>query len=63
MATNQDFAYIREDIEQFRKYQADNTSRSMKTSAFKEWDEEDARQSARDKERLARKIRSRPSMN
>jgi len=56
VSTNQDFAYIREDIEQFRKLQAENSVSLNEPERFKEWDEEDARQRARDKERLARKV-------
>ena len=55
LATNQEFAYIREDIEQFRKYQAMNSVSLNEKQRIKEWEEEDARQRARDKERLARK--------
>ncbi len=54
IATNQEFAYIREDIEQFRKYQALNAVSLNEPQRLKEWEEEDARQRARDKERLAR---------
>ncbi|HEX5221559.1 MAG TPA: carboxy terminal-processing peptidase [Verrucomicrobiae bacterium] len=55
VSTNQDFAYIREDIEQFRKLQAENSISLNEKERIKEWEEEDARQRARDKERLARK--------
>jgi len=55
LGTNQEFAYIREDIEQFRKYQALNTVSLNERQRIKEWEEEDARQRSRDKERLARK--------
>lgn len=55
IATNQDFAYIREDIEQFRKYQALNAVSLNEKKRIQEWEEDDARQRARDKERLARK--------
>ena len=54
LATNQEFAYIREDIEQFRKYQAMNSISLNEQHRIKEWEEDDARQRARDKERLAR---------
>ena len=54
LATNQEFGYIREDIEQFRKYQALNSVTLNEKQRIKEWEEEDARQRARDKERLAR---------
>ncbi len=55
VATNQDFAYVREDIEQFRKLQAENSVSLNEKQRIKEWDQDDARQRARDKERLARK--------
>jgi carboxyl-terminal processing protease len=55
VATNQDFAYVHEDIEQFRKLQAENSASLNERERVKEWEEEDARQRARDKERLARK--------
>jgi carboxyl-terminal processing protease len=55
VATNQDFAYVREDIEQFRKLQSENSVSLNEKERIKEWEEEDARQRARDKERLARK--------
>lgn len=54
LATNQEFAYVREDIEQFRKYQALNAVSLNEKQRIKEWEEDDARQRARDKERLAR---------
>jgi len=54
--TNQDFVYVRQDIEQFRKLQAENSVSLNQSERFKEWDEEDARLRARDKERLARKV-------
>jgi len=56
VSTNQDFAYVREDIEQFRKLQAENSVSLSEKERIKEWEEEDARQRARDKERLARKV-------
>ena len=55
VATNQDFNYIREDIEQYRKLQADKTISLNEQQRLKEKDETDARLKARDKERLARK--------
>ncbi|MFO1511328.1 MAG: carboxy terminal-processing peptidase [Verrucomicrobiota bacterium] len=55
VTTNQDFVYVRQDIEQFRKLQAENSLSLNERERTKEWDEEDARQRARDKERLARK--------
>jgi carboxyl-terminal processing protease len=55
VATNQDFAYIREDIELFRKRQADKTISLNEKQQLKEREENDARQKARDQERRARK--------
>lgn len=55
IATNQEYVYIREDIEQFRKYQALNSVSLNEKKRIQEWEEDDARQRARDKERLARK--------
>ena len=55
LATNQDYLYVREDIEQFRKNQADKTISLNEKQRLKEKEEADARQKARDKERLARK--------
>lgn len=55
IATNQEYGYIREDIEQFRKYQALNSVSLNEKKRISEWEEDDARQRARDKERLARK--------
>lgn len=55
IATNQEYVYIREDIEQFRKYQALNSVSLNEKKRIAEWEEEDARQRTRDKERLARK--------
>ncbi len=55
VATNQDFVYIREDIEHFKKRQADKTISLNEQQRLKEKEEADARQKARDKERLARK--------
>lgn len=56
-ATNQDFVYIREDIEHFRKAQADKTVSLNEAERLKEKEESEARQKARDKERLTRKER------
>jgi carboxyl-terminal processing protease len=55
IATNQEYIYVREDIEQFRKYQAMNSVSLNEKKRIQEWEEDDARQRARDKERLARK--------
>lgn len=55
MATNHDYGYIGEDIEQFRKNQAEKTISLNEAQRLKEKEEAEARQKARDKERLARK--------
>ena len=55
LATNQDYVYIREDIELFRKNQADKTILLNEAQRLKEKEEAEARQKSRDKERLARK--------
>ncbi|MCU0784047.1 MAG: carboxy terminal-processing peptidase, partial [Verrucomicrobia bacterium] len=55
VTTDQDFAYIREDIGLFRKHQEDKTISLNEQQRLKEKDEAEARQKARDKERLARK--------
>ena len=54
-ATNQDFVYMREDIEEFRKRQADKTVSLNEAERLREKEQAEARQKARDKERLARK--------
>jgi len=53
--TNQDFIYVHEDIELFRKAQADRTISLNEQERLKEKEENEARQKVRDKERLARK--------
>ena len=55
MATNMDFVYVREDIEKYRKAQADKTISLNEQQRLREMQEDDARSKARDKERLARK--------
>jgi carboxyl-terminal processing protease len=55
LATNQDFIYIRQDIDEFSKLQADKTASLNEGECLKEFEEANARQKARDKERLARK--------
>jgi carboxyl-terminal processing protease len=55
IATNKDFAYLREDIEQFKKAQADKTLSLNEKQQLKEWQEAEARKKAREAERLARK--------
>jgi carboxyl-terminal processing protease len=54
VARDQDFAYIREDIEQFKKLQEDKTVSLNEQQRIKEKEEADARQKARDRERRAR---------
>jgi carboxyl-terminal processing protease len=55
VATNQDFVYTRQDIEEFQKLQADKTASLNERERLKERQEADARQKARDQERAARK--------
>jgi carboxyl-terminal processing protease len=55
ISTNQDFVYIRQDIDDYRKLQADKTISLNEKLRIKEKDEQDARQKARDKELRARK--------
>jgi carboxyl-terminal processing protease len=54
VATDTEFAYVKEDIEQFKKAQADKTMSLNEKERLKEKEEAEARQKARDKERLAR---------
>ena len=54
VAADKEFAYLREDIEQFKKHQADKTVSLNGKQRLKEQEEAEARQKARDKERLAR---------
>ena len=54
IAADKEFAYVREDIELFKKQQADKTLSLNEQQRLKEQDEAEARQKARDKERLAR---------
>jgi carboxyl-terminal processing protease len=56
LATNQDFIYINQDIEQFKKLQADKTASLNEREQIKERQTNEARQKARDKEREARKM-------
>lgn len=53
--TNQDFVYIQQDIQQFKKLQADKTASLNEKDQIKERQASQARQKARDKEREARK--------
>jgi carboxyl-terminal processing protease len=55
IATNQDFIYTRQDIDQFQKMQADKTASLNERERLKERQEADTRQKARDQERAARK--------
>ena len=54
VAADEEFAYVREDIELFKKHQADKTISLNEKQRLKEQDEAEARQKARDKDRLAR---------
>jgi carboxyl-terminal processing protease len=54
VATDPEFAYIREDIDIFKKQQEDKTISLNEKTRLKEKEEIDARQKRRDKERLAR---------
>jgi carboxyl-terminal processing protease len=54
VAADQEFTYVREDIELFKKRQADKTISLNEKDRLKEQDEVEARQKARDKERSAR---------
>jgi carboxyl-terminal processing protease len=54
-ATNQDFTYIRQDIDELKKLQADKTITLNEREALKERQTNQARQKARDDERAARK--------
>jgi carboxyl-terminal processing protease len=55
ISTNQDFIYIREDIEEYRRIQADKTISLNEKQRIKENDEIEVRRKARDKELRARK--------
>ena len=54
VAADKEFAYVREDIEHFKKHQADKTISLNEKQRLKEQEEAEARRKARDKERLAR---------
>ena len=56
IATNQDFFYVQQDIEQFKKLQADKTVSLNEREQIKERLANQARQKERDKERNARKM-------
>jgi carboxyl-terminal processing protease len=55
ITTNQDFIYINQDIEQFKKLQADKTASLNEREQIKEHETNQSRQKARDNERDARK--------
>lgn len=55
VAKDRDYDYVRQDIETFRKHQALNSISLNEKQRIKELDEEDLRQRARNKERIARK--------
>ena len=55
LATNQDFIYIRQDINEMQKLQADKTVSLNERERLKEFEEDNARQKVREQERLARK--------
>jgi len=55
IATNQDFIYVQQDIEQFKKLQADKTMSLNEREQIKERLANQERQKARDQEREARK--------
>jgi carboxyl-terminal processing protease len=55
VSNEKEFEYVREDIEQFKKMQADKTVSLNEKQRLKEKDEAEARQKVREKERLARK--------
>ena len=54
LSTDKEYQYIHEDIDWFKKQQADKTISLNEKTRLKEKEELDARQKARDKERLAR---------
>ncbi len=55
LAADPEYAYIRQDIEIYKKLQADKTVSLDEKERLKQKEEDDAREKARDKERLARK--------
>ena len=56
LATDPEFAYIQQDIQQFKKSQLDKTASLNERDQIKERQTNQARQKARDKEREARKL-------
>ena len=55
VATNQDFIYIRQDIDEFKKLQADKTASLNEQEALNQAEQNALRQKARDAERAQRK--------
>src|SRR6266404_899436 len=55
VSSEREYDYVREDIQQYKKLQADKTVSLNEKQRLKEKEEIEARQKARDKERLARK--------
>jgi carboxyl-terminal processing protease len=56
LATNQDFIYVRQDIDEYLKKQSDKTASINERERLEELREADARQKERDAERAARKV-------
>ena len=56
IATNQDFIYIRQDIEEFKKLQADKTFALNEREEIKQHEEIAGRNNARDAERAVRPV-------
>jgi carboxyl-terminal processing protease len=54
VAADKEFAYVREDVELFKKHQADKTISLNEQQRLMEQEDNEARQKARDKERLTR---------
>jgi carboxyl-terminal processing protease len=55
LAADPEYAYIRQDIEIYKKFQADKSVSLNEKQRLKQKEEDDAREKARQKERLARK--------
>jgi len=55
LASDKEYSYIREDIEQYKKLQADKTISLNEKQRLKQKEEDEARAKTRDKERLSRK--------
>ncbi|EEF60699.1 carboxyl-terminal protease [Pedosphaera parvula Ellin514] len=56
VASEKDFAYVREDIEQVKKIMAEKSASLNEAQRLKEKEESDVRQKIRDRERKARKL-------